>query len=365
MPLGAKILAFLNMLIAGLFVYLAAIDWGARQAGSRATFLRELALDGLPLDEQDTGRRPDRPLVNDLGGDDSAIVAELFDPRPDLRKRSESSPWSTPAVITQDREVERARVETMKALDAIKDETERRTRIKELLLAQARTFDEREELLEKKINNKNVSTDDLKKLLNDRFEDALRDVSYTDDRDATDRNILAKRRIVAHLLYNLIPQDQAELANWHQRVMIVVGLKRYVEEADSQAQALVKMITRVKSAALDEQNNFEAEFLRQRDRILVLSQAVERQQVALKNLEDLHKRQQNEIIVPLTKRKKELEDELDKQRADISDVLGRQDKLESELFVIHREIGKFLTTNQKLEREIRLMELGPVRGGQR
>jgi len=350
MPLAAKILAFLNVLAAGLFVYLAGIDWAQRLEWSRAEFLHRLVLNGLPVDERDTGWRVDRPLSEDIGeGDDSAIAADLF-----------GLIRSKPAVTTQDREVERARADTMKEINAIEDETAKRNRIKELLLAQAHTFDEREELLDEKINNKKVSTDDLKKLLEDRFEDALRDVSYGNDRQPTDRNVQEKRRLIAHLLYNLSAEP-----SWHQRVMVVVGLKNYVDEADTQAQALRKMVDRVKAAARDEQYAFETDFLRLRDYDLILSQDVERYQVALNNIKDFDARQKKELIAPLQARKVQLNKDLEEQQNMNHKVLIDQDNLETSIFGIHSHLGDFLTRNQKLERELRLMELGPVRGGQR
>jgi hypothetical protein len=350
MPLSAKILAFLNVLAAGLFLYLAAtLVYAPRQVWSRAVFQRELVLEGLPVDEFDPGWRPDRPLAADLGEEDSAVLTDFF---------KLVGPAGKPVVRSQDREVERVRVETMKDIDGQADDAAKRKRIKELLFAQARSFDEREEMANK-FADKDVSVDDLKKLLDDKFEDAVRDVSLG-GRVASDRHILAKRRLVAHLLYNLSAEP-----DWHKRVMIIVGLRNYIYEADLQALALRDMIARTKSAALSERIAFEAEYLRQRDRILALSQAVERQQVALASLKELRDRQQKEIIDPLTARKKELEDELVKAKADTTDVLARQDALETTLFDLHREIGKLLTENQKLEREIRLMELGPVRGVQR
>jgi hypothetical protein len=368
MPLAAKILAFLNVLVAGLFIYLAAIDWGERQAWSRATFLHELALRGLPVDERDTGWRPERPLSADIGeGDGSSIASDVFAQAGAKAPAAEAAGTLGEALLkgarpvtTQDREVERARAAAMKHIDAIEGEAAQRGAIKEILLALPRTFDEREELMDQKIANKGVSNEELKKVLDDRFEDALRDASAAGNREATDRNVLAKRRMIAHLLYNLSP-DPA----WHQRVMAVVGLERSVEEADSQAQELDRMRVRVNGAALDERNNFAAEYLRQRDRILILSQMVERQRVALKNLEDLHERQKTGLIAPLKERKVKLEKELDDQHADTKKVLTRQDELESQLFRIHSQIGELLTKNEKLERELRLMELGPVRGGQR
>jgi hypothetical protein len=350
MPLAAKILAFLNLLAAALFVYLAGIDYAQRQDWARDEFLHRLVLHGLPVDERDTGWRADRPLSMDIGeGDDSAIAADLF-----------GLVRAKPAVTTQDREVERARAETMKEITGLDDETAKRNRIKELLLAQARSFDEREELIKKKFDNKDVSTDDLKKLLEDRFEDVLRDVSYGTDRQASDRHLQEKRRMIAHLLYNLSPDTSS-----HQRVMIVVGLNHYVEEADVQAQELRKMIARLNAAAQDERHAFESDYLRLRDYDLILSQDVERYQVALKNLQDLHARQQKELIAPLLARKAQLTKDLEEQQNQTRKLLIDQDDLETKLFGIHSKIGDFLTKNQKLERELRLMELGPVRGAQR
>jgi hypothetical protein len=59
MPLGAKFLAFLNIIAAGGFVYLAAIDWNMRQAWSYEVFRQEVLLNGLPADQADAGHRVD------------------------------------------------------------------------------------------------------------------------------------------------------------------------------------------------------------------------------------------------------------------------------------------------------------------
>lgn len=345
MPLFAKILAFLNVLVAILLGYLLTLVWAQRTTFSRAAFTHELVLDGMPVDEADYGRRVDRPIAVDLGLEkDEGPVAVLND----LFRTSK------PAVKTQDREIERVRELIKKELDGL-DENAQRERIKQIMLAQAVTFDELERQLVMFADPK-VTTAQLRTLLDDRFEDSLRDASGSDSRDAG-----AKRRLIAHLLYNLpMPGDP----KWHERVMVVVGLKPYVDEAKSQADNIRRMGDRIRDAALDERLGFEAEYVRQRDRILALSQQIDRQKVALQSLKDLHARQDKEIIKPLMERKGELEKDLTKAKDDTAEVLRRQDNYERELFKIHRQIGDLMDENSKLEREARIYELGRVRGGQ-
>ena len=172
---------------------------------SQAVFQHELAIDGLPLDRTDPGRNVTQPQADDLGDDDSpGFLGDLF----------KSAGAGKPVVKTQERELERIRAALLKEFAEL-PEAQRRQRIRDLLLAQAQTYAERLAIL-KQASDPDTTTEKLQKLLMAKFDEAL----------SPDRNLVAKRRAVAHLLYNLDPSLES-----HQRLTIIIGLKGYVHEA--------------------------------------------------------------------------------------------------------------------------------------
>src|SRR5439155_16650851 len=74
MSLLGKILALINVLAAVGFIYLAASDYGKRKQWSYAVFRHELAIDGLPLDDQQKDV-DDVPIVKNLK---EPTLAQMF-----------------------------------------------------------------------------------------------------------------------------------------------------------------------------------------------------------------------------------------------------------------------------------------------
>lgn len=351
MPGFAKFLAFLNVLAAGGFIYLATLDWAARQAWAKAGFVRELMLDGLPVDEHDTGRRIDLTVFADLGDeadpDTDAVLKSLFKPK------EHGAP-----IKTQDAEIERVQKEQLKLLDSL-DEKKQRERLRAMLMDQANTFDEREAIA-RNADNPETKTKDLRAQFSDLFDDAVRDVSQTENRD-----VAHKRRAIAHLLYNLFPiEDQPDsVQKWHERVRVIVGLKVYVNEAETQAKVLRDMAQENRLRFMDERSTFEVDFRRVRERILEFAEKLDRQNIALRSLHDMQKRHEDAVIAPLDARKKALLGEFEEAKKKTDFVLAKQEELERDLFKDHRTIGQVMEENRKLERGIRVQELGRLRGG--
>lgn len=349
MPLTAKILAFFNVLASGLFIYLAAIDWKARNEWALEVFRHELVIDGLPVDEHDTGRRVDYPIYPDLGeeGDEDSVnvVKKLF------TRASAGKP-----IKTQHDEVERVRKELSDELKKL-DGEELRKRLRDLLLAQATTFDERMELLAK-VQDAKVTDDQLKALLFGKFDAAIADVAPSDRHTvggvtSENQDVTAKRRAIAHLLYNLDPSLER-----HQRLMVIIGLKSYIAEADTQAKALRDMIERTRMATMDDRLAFESEYLRQRDRILELAAAVDLMNITVASIKDLQERQKTVVIAPLEKRVADLNAGLKDAKKQTDAVLAVQGELESRLFKLNAAMGDDKEDNERLERAIRSRETG-------
>lgn len=85
MSLFGKMMAILNVLAAGAFLFLAAQDYAVRQQWAYAVFKHRLALTGLPVDEDETDadNRPivldiDDELAKSISGDSAVKTMEQF-----------------------------------------------------------------------------------------------------------------------------------------------------------------------------------------------------------------------------------------------------------------------------------------------
>ncbi len=335
MPLFAKILAFLNVIAAGVFIYIASLDYGIRQQWAYEVFRRELVLDGLPVDEKDSGRRVADPIYPDIAPD----ALDLFD-----------LAGAGDAVSTQKKEVETLRAKIKADVEKLEGDA-RRARVKELLLGQTATFDERNAIL-KAAADKNVATDTLKDQLLAKFDDALADKVGETEQDA-----VAKRRAIAHLLYNL---DAG--AEPHHRLMIVIGLKAYAQEANQQAALFRDLIEQTKLMTINDRINFIDDYEAKRDRLVYLAHETQLKEADLKRLKG-----ETTLTKAGIAKNEEAKDALEKAfataEADTQAALRDQAELERQMFKIHKEVGSLIEGNLKQERELGRLERGSSRGG--
>lgn len=344
MPLLAKFLVLLNILATGGFIYLASLDYGMRQSWALAAFQLELAIDGLPLDRADPGpvekgerrRNVVQPLADDLGDQTSpGFLKDMF-----------KAAGAGQAVNTQLQEIDRVQKVVQKELAGL-GEDGRRQRLRDMLLALGSTFAERQEVL-KQVADPNVTVAELEKMLMAKFE-----ACRSDKRDTA-----AKRRDVAHVLYNLDPGVES-----HRRLGMVVGLRAYVDEAEGQGRLLREMAETTKFESGDDRRRFEEAYLLNRDRIIELGLQLERHKSDLVDKERLKKRIDEEIIKPQQERIVKLDEEKKDTEKLAKGVLADQAELEKKLFELHRQISNLLVENLRLEQEIRDRELGRKRGG--
>ena len=72
-----KILMVLNGLVAIAFLCLAAIDWGTRQLWAYQVFKAEVALRGLPLDEQEVWKLPSTVTMREFGDETLRDLSQI------------------------------------------------------------------------------------------------------------------------------------------------------------------------------------------------------------------------------------------------------------------------------------------------
>src|SRR5262245_11073826 len=102
-----KVMAALCVLVALGFLILAGMDYGTRQKWTHSALMHELAVYGLPLDQNDpVARLPGRPAVNEMGSGEpekNPLLKELF------AKGSGGSVLGGPPVRTQKAELDRVK----------------------------------------------------------------------------------------------------------------------------------------------------------------------------------------------------------------------------------------------------------------
>jgi hypothetical protein len=180
MSLFGKILAVLNIAAAGAFLYLAAMDYGTRQAWAYANFRFDVAIQGMPVDKEDRddkGRQRyldmNPALARELTGKDDLVTQEdvLQELRSSLQNKIEN------AAQTDPKNPEHAKV-SMYA---------------EVLLPLADTVSEREALIAARDNPANKDYSKLAERFNAIFDKALK----TKDREG-------KQAAIAQIMVNLI-----------------------------------------------------------------------------------------------------------------------------------------------------------------
>jgi hypothetical protein len=153
-----------------------------------------------------------------------------------------------------------------------------------------------------------------------------------------------RRLNIAHLLVHLDPTDAA----WQKRVMLVVGLRRYVKALTVQVLRLADMRAHVElgipgdqAAFIKTETQLREQATRNQERAKAVAEiktALTEQQIAKKDAVSRQQTQLNELTGQLTKIKTE-----------VDELLVKQTGLEKQLFEIQREVGLTLEDVYRLE----------------
>ncbi len=337
MSLIGKLLAVANVLAALAFAFLAAADWGQRQAWGYGGLRMELALDGLPLDANATD--PDGVRLADKIS--NATFQAIMQPVGGV-----SPPPSQPADRTQLAEVKRVHDRLRGEIDGLADAGAKRRRLAAILVPLAQTLDARH-ALEAQIGGEPVD-----KLLSAEgpFEKAFTEVLQGKNAKGQELSTEGKRQAVAHLLFNVAQNEQER-----QRAAVVVGLRALAAEADRQALALRDMGDRVALVLAQDRGEFMKNYQQQLVELGDLAGQVEGRRAELKRQQDLVERNKA-LLSARTADVRTLQADLEKVRQETTASLARLAKEQALLFQAQERVGRRLEQNLSLERQIRSLE---------
>ena len=299
MSLFGKILAVLNIAAAGAFLYLAAMDYGLRQAWSYAVFRYDVALKGMPVDKEDRDDKG-RPRYRDMN---PALARELT---------------GKDNLITQEDALQDLRSEIQNKIEDASIKGTKVDKYVEVLLPLAETSGEREALLNYRLNRANQDYSKQAERFNAIFDKALQ----TRDREG-------KRAAIARIMVNLIgvlptEEEKKQRADKKadptadpafRRALNVVGSRELARALDLQARHLVVLTQDVAAGREYERMHF-----------------VEQHQSLLNTLIDRYHRL-NEVSDQLAEKQDQVKTQTaraDQQEALVKKVTEEHDKAQAE-----------------------------------
>jgi hypothetical protein len=332
MSLLGKILTVLNALAAIAFLSLAAMDYGKRQSWAYSVFRHELAIHGLPVDDQDDSWRAGTPIARDL-------TSKTLD---DLFRTSGGRP-----VKTQREAVEAMKATVMTTIDGQENEAKKREAIGAFWLPLIPHLTQRNEKLDWINGPSKKPIDELKAELSKEFDAVIQEINQKG-------STAAVRMKVADLLYNLNPLGDPALRD---RAQAVVGLEQFTLAADRQASRLFDMATQMEQIIRDEQGTFVRQWQDILTQLAVLNEQMKADSARLDEQKKLLE-QHNLILTARKAARDELIDQVrqanDKAAAENAQLM----KLQQQLFDLQRDIAAARAKNESLEEQIRAQEVG-------
>jgi hypothetical protein len=174
MSLPGKILALVNFLAAGLFVYLAVVNHAKRQSWAHAVALHDRAIDGLPLDDQRKELERIRKNRTFLSAVDEAAKKTAADAR---GREAQVVQKLLPALALTGNDLAKwqARLKAGKDLGQVTEDAARRWMLSQALLPlEESRFGGRREQLAADLADPDHKYADFEKLLDARIDDLLR-----------------------------------------------------------------------------------------------------------------------------------------------------------------------------------------------
>jgi hypothetical protein len=407
MRLFGILLIIVNLLAGAGFVYLSTQDWKGRQTINAAGIRHLLLLQGLPFEGQDFNAEDETPFIMEMGGGESTktISKKLLESYFQANTTA-SAPTSAldpaaggskvplavnTAVTNQIAEVKRVQglIKAELAKETLTP-AEKLALLKGWLINQAENYDTRVEYLALTSAtdvNGQAKTDEQKKadaakleaILEDRFAavinppaptnsplDAGNDpervaqIAAMSDKEKLEKSAAwragasidtTQRRLnLAHLLVHLDPD-----AAWQKRVIVVVGLRRYVKAVTLQMIRFTDMTSHVELGIPGDQATYV------REETVLRGEAVQKAEraraVAAERAKKVdQKTAADDAVTRQRTQLKLLTDQLTKVKTEVDELLVRQAGIEKQLFEIQREVGLTLEDVYRLETLLDNME---------
>jgi hypothetical protein len=383
MSIFGKLLLVLSLLAAAGFAYLSVQDWKGRQTLTAAGLRHLILLQGLPLGGQpgDPEQMPTDPEAEVPfpgivmpGGVPSETVS------PELLKAYFAAAGAAPAAadgqvaLAGATPVPNQLAEVKRVYALVKAEVEKRDGgaakalvVTPLLLLQAETIEERANVL-------NLSAagagDRLAALLYAKFDQVINarrlpDLASIGDATADPKERRAKaeairaagvkdepeqRARVAHLLVHL---DQG--AAWQKRVLMVVGMRRYVKAVGDQTLRFREMAARVARATAADQAVFVEQYAQLRGLAIQRTQMARDIQETQARLEEQAKKDEA-FVAQRETQLAELKNQLAALKAEVDQLLAKQTQVEVQLFTVQREVAGTLEDIYRLEAQLEKVE---------
>jgi hypothetical protein len=328
------VFSIFNLLLAGVIVLLAGMDYGRYRGHSLAAFLHEMVIVGLPVDDNEVVESyPSDPTVTKLDGEVTKMVfKQVSDGRGGADLGGEP-------VKTVNEELARVRGKVKSNVDAQPGEKQKRDKLWSYLQFQARTVVER--------------ADYYKKCHEGPIGDALAELDRRFDYVKTPQNRSERpnnkelRQAAAQLLVNL-STDPA----WRQRVATVVGLEAYVAAVGIQADTFAQIASDVRNLIQQDQGNFEVSYANAVAELKYQSEELFRANQRLNDLKGVAADREKEV----QQRKTEVnqyKETLAKKTGETNAEVARLEALQRDLFAIQQRLGLAQQQNDKLEAELK------------
>ena len=373
-----KVLLVLNLLASGGFVYLATQDWGKNRQNIAAAGLRQVVLlQGLPLtngtDATGVPAEPEAEVpfpVEMAGGVPVKSVSPAW-----LKKYFDGAGGPTtenrrPVVLTVPTPVPSQLAEVRRVWGLIDDGLTKadgpaaKAQIAGAFLRlQPETLDERVEVEDLIARRRG---DELTGKLKAKFDQVLNatagaDLGALGAAEDTPEDRLRKAAEVRGRAAKDLPERQARLAHllvhldpdpgWQKRVMMVVGVRRWVAAVGAQAVRFRDMAARVERLTAEDQDRFAAEYA------LLRGQAIQRTQT-VRDTAEVRARLEAQLARDrdfVTQRRTQIEElrvQLARVKAEVDALLARQKVTEDALFAVQLEVGRTLEQIYQLEDDL-------------
>jgi hypothetical protein len=248
--------------------------------------------------------------------------------------------------------------------DAAQAENARKS-LRDIVVASARSESERNALnalAEVLMSDKSATAENLiaagKAVLQVYFDEAEAPATLT--KEGSGKKIFdpsEKAAQIAHILI-FIDADKPDFSarwDWQQRVMAIVGMKRYVESANTQAIALADMAQRLRGILREEESVFRANYADQSRSATLLGDQLSGLNLELSGVQN-QKNNQEANLNDRTRERENLERNLEDNKVSAKKFLADLAEREKELFGLLQQLNTSRDDMFRLEQQLRKKE---------